>query len=305
MAEKETMQSLPSYTLGSGDSIDDILEKFRHRLLFELQVMIPAAIVSYDRATHVAIVQPLNNKCDMSGKELQRAPMKVTVIRHYAGRYLLDFPLDEGDTGWVIACDRETSLIKQYNPDEKGEMKGVNIPGTGETHMYHFGYFIPDRWGDKYNTDAEHNAQLTGDAEDAERLVIQSSDGNQKISIRHFDDKDNGEIKITSIDTSDVTKKTTIVIKNGTITIDTSSKINVTSKQIDMTVAESMSVHCPTVTYDSGTAFKIDGTLLVTGDITSQGDVIPSSGFTLNKHKHTGDGGPAVGPTSKPDGNLG
>lgn len=122
--------------------------------------------------------------------------------------------------------------------------------------------------------------------------------------MRHYDDNDKGEIKITSIDTSDSSKKTTIVIKNGTITIDTSSEIKATSPKIDVTAKASVNVHCPMVTYDGGTAFKIDGTLLVTGDISSQGDVIPSSGFTLNKHKHTGDGGPVVGPTSKPDGNL-
>jgi len=81
--------------------------------------------------------------------------------------------------------------------------------------------------------------------------------------------------------------------------------VNVTSPEVDVTASKSIDVHCPKVTYDQSTAFKIDGTLLVTGDITSEADIIPSSGFTLNKHKHTGDGGPAVGPTSKPDGNIG
>ena len=215
--------SLPTYGIGNNPSMDEVIAKFYHKLLIELQVMIPAAIVSYDRATHIAIVQPLNNRVDIQGRELQRAQMKVTVMRHYAGKYLIDFPLEVGDTGWVIACDRDSSAIKQYNPDVNGVMKGVNIPITGELHQYYFGYFIPDRWGDKYNTDSEHNAQLSKGEIDEKRLVIQSADGSQRISIGQCD------IKVYSTNTTINTTSDCIINADAAVTVNAGAEVSVTS----------------------------------------------------------------------------
>lgn len=222
----------------------------------------------------------------------------------YCGQYLIDVPIDVGDTGWLISADRDTTNVKDLcvhsvNGD-LDEWKQQN-PYTDEVKSFNFGFFIPDRWGGDYNRDAEHNAQLSGSSEDADRLVIQSADGNQKISMRHYDDSDKGEIKITSIDTSDTSKKTTIVIKNGVITVETSTETNVTSPKInvkaesvkveaqdvDVTAAKSLAVHCPQVTYDGNTNFIINGILTVSGNIVSTGgEITEKTGINLGTHTH-------------------
>ena len=249
--------SLPTYGIGNNPSMDEVIAKFYHKLLIELQVMIPAAIVSYDRATHVAIVQPLNNRVDIQGRELQRAQMKVTVMRHYAGKYLIDFPLEVGDTGWVIACDRDSSAIKQYNPDVNGVMKGVNIPITGELHQYHFGYFIPDRWGSVYNTDSEHNAKLSKGEIDEKRLVIQSADGSQRISIGQCD------IKVYSTNTTINTTSDCIINADAAVTVNAGAEVSVTSGADVSVNAENVRVTAKAVNLETDS-------LEVTGGIASK-----------------------------------
>lgn len=241
----EAKPSLPSQDPSTGRDLESILDMFRRKLMLDLQCVLPAAIVSYDRSTHIAIVQPLLKQCDIQGKEFSRPYMKVTVIRHYAGRYLIDFPLDVGDTGWVVACDRETSLIKQYNPDDNGEMKGMNIPGTGETHMYHFGYFIPDRWGDKYNTDNEHNAQLSKGDIDENRLVIQSADGTQKISIGQCD------IKVYSTNTTINTTSDCTINAQAGVVVNANAEVSVKSGADVSVTAENVKVNAKAMNFDT------------------------------------------------------
>jgi len=274
MVKTDTMMSLPSADVGRGDSLEDVLEVFQHSLLMCLENVIPAQVVSYDRHTHVAIVQPLPNKVDIQGNELKHCQMKVTVLRQYAGKYLIDFPLYEGDVGWVVGCDRDTSLIKQYNPDDKGKMNGIHKPLTGELHRYHYGFFIPDRWGSKFNVDDDHSEKLGKGEDDEDGLVIQSSDGKQKVVVQHKNDKGDGNIKIVSTDGS---KTTTIVLQNGVLNIDTSTSVNVTTTDVKVT-ASSVLVTSPTTT--------VDGELHVTGNIATDADVSSASVASLNSHVH-------------------
>lgn len=133
------------------DSPERIFEAlFRvHDMRFE--VCLPAIVRDYNRNSHLALVQPLVNMVSSEGEQLERSTILVPVRRVMYGEFMVDFPLNIGDTGWVIAGDRdsENSLLansgnvtSSSNPNEGGQR-----PVTGLLHKYRFGFFIPDRWG--------------------------------------------------------------------------------------------------------------------------------------------------------------
>lgn len=133
------------------DSPERIFEAlFRvHDMRFE--VCLPAIVRDYNRNSHLALVQPLVNMVSSEGKQLERAPILVPVRRVMYGEFMVDFPLNIGDTGWVIAGDRDSenallansgNVTSSSNPNEGGQR-----PATRLLHKYRFGFFIPDRWG--------------------------------------------------------------------------------------------------------------------------------------------------------------
>ena len=127
---------------------------------------IPAIIVSYDRAKHEAIVQPAVNMILANGQQVKRAQVAATVWRFMCGGYLIDLPIVAGDTGWLVASDRESTSVKQFGTTAP--------PQTYETHKYQNGFFIPDKFG-------ELTTPIAG--EDAGNMVFQTADGTEKISI--------------------------------------------------------------------------------------------------------------------------
>lgn len=131
-------------------TLTGLLETFRTRLLLELETVMPAIVIEYDRNTHIALVQPLMQRVDLEQNKLIIPQIKVEVRRIYSGDYLIDVPLHPNDTGWVVASERDTSTIKANNPNQEGEYNGSDAPPTGVFHSYVHGYFIPDRWGDAY-----------------------------------------------------------------------------------------------------------------------------------------------------------
>lgn len=133
------------------DSPERIFEAlFRvHDMRFE--VCLPAIVRDYNRNSHLALVQPLVNMVSSEGEQLERSSILVPVRRVMYGEFMVDFPLNIGDTGWVIAGDRDSenalltnsgNVTSSSNPNEGGQR-----PATKLLHKYRFGFFIPDRWG--------------------------------------------------------------------------------------------------------------------------------------------------------------
>ena len=85
----------------------------------------------------------------------------------------INFPLIPGNTGWLIAADRNTANFQQS--------KGVADPPTDDLHQYAYGVFIPD---------IIHDFVIT--PEDDGALVIETADAKTRISIK------GGQITLTS-----------------------------------------------------------------------------------------------------------
>ena len=123
---------------------------------------LPARILSYDRVSHTAIVQPLCNAMTNTGDFVERPPIKIHVIRFASGLHkvedltqpkgyrivpgaIIDLPLAIGDTGWIIASDADTQAQKAANSHYfKDEDAGPLNPSTGLIHSFMHGVFIPD-----------------------------------------------------------------------------------------------------------------------------------------------------------------
>lgn len=153
-----------NYNPANIDTLTGAFEEVLKNFSMNLEGCIPAIVKSYDRATNKAVVQPAINMISTDGTPIERSDLEMEVLNLCGGGVVLSFPLRAGDTGWIIACDRDTSLFKQN--------MNVSIPNTYRRHKYGFGFFIPDRI-----------TKINVSEEDKENFVIQTTDGTTKISV--------------------------------------------------------------------------------------------------------------------------
>lgn len=154
-----------------------MIEEVMRYFGMKFECCLPAIVEKYDRNSHLALVRPLVNMVSSKGEQLERDLLNVPVRRIQHGEFLVDFPLYPGETGWVIAADRETENALLSNMEdttsESTGNSGPQRPATYHIHKYRFGFFIPDRWG-------EIPISGTGDGYD-DKAVIMSSNGKTKI----------------------------------------------------------------------------------------------------------------------------
>ena len=113
--------------------MDLVLRKF----LLDVDDMLPARIVSYDRNANRAQIDILY-KVTMTDGSLNplMAPAEVPVLTIGGGGMCLTFPIKPGDLGWIKASDRDMSLFLQSYEAEPGN--------TTRLHCFEDGVFIPD-----------------------------------------------------------------------------------------------------------------------------------------------------------------
>lgn len=103
----------------------------------DMDDMIPARIVSYDRSTNRAVVQPLINSVDNDGKVLPRQKYgNIPVLRPGGGNNVIINDLPAGSYGWLKASDRDYTTT--INNDKQA------APNTERSHSFSDGLFIPD-----------------------------------------------------------------------------------------------------------------------------------------------------------------
>lgn len=190
---------LPNYNPSNADSLSGVIAEVLKNFSLSLENCMPAVVLSYDRANNTVEVQPAINTILTDGKEQARDVLRLPVHILGGNGIVITAPLKKGDTGWIIAGDRDISLFKQ-------SLK-VSNPNTYRTHKLGFGFFIPDKIKGVSVANEDENA-----------LTIQTLDGNTKISIQ------SGKVKIVSSDTieascSDLTINGASVSINGESTI--------------------------------------------------------------------------------------
>lgn len=127
--------------------------------------MLPARVISYDRATNRAQVQPIVAMLTTDGAIVSRAQVaSVPVFQIGGGSFLLNFNILPGDLGWIKANDRDISLFLQGYAEQ--------VPNTARQHSFQDSLFFPH--------------VMTGytiDPADEQNCVLQNLDGSVKISL--------------------------------------------------------------------------------------------------------------------------
>lgn len=180
-------------------NIPEIFKRIFRNFSMNFECCLPAVVDSYDRAKNLVTVIPAVNRLkspdtpDGDPIEIQRAKMTVNAIQTYGGNIGITYPLKKGDTGWIIASDRDSSIFKQ----NRGIAKPLNL----DFHSYQYGVFLPDRI-----------MGFVVAEEDNDALTIQSLDGKTRISIQ-----DNRIKHTVGSITMEITP--TGIIINGPVTI--------------------------------------------------------------------------------------
>lgn len=159
----------PADTAGPEGVLNHVLKQFSMRLA----VRLPGIVQSYDRNNNMVTVLPTPALITGSGGTVERAPLTMTVLTLAGGGFLFNFPLKPGDTGHIVAFDRDIALFRASLAAAEAN--------TNRLHAWEDSVFIPDKFND-----------FTVAAEDMTAVVLQSLDGATKISIK------DGEINMTA-----------------------------------------------------------------------------------------------------------
>jgi hypothetical protein len=155
----------PSRDPANDDSLLGMARQVLDKFLSQIDDMLPARVVSYDRAANRATVVPLVKLLTTDGRQVGRAQVASVPVMLFGGDGVaLSFNLKAGDLGWIKANDRDISLILQAYRD--------NAPNTLRKHTFQDAVFIPD---------VMHGVTTAG--EDAENAVLQTLDGSVRVAI--------------------------------------------------------------------------------------------------------------------------
>lgn len=191
-------------------TLTEVLTKF----LQDVDDMLPARVVSFDRAKNTATVVPLIMVLKTDGSTQQRAEIAgIPVFQYSGGGFVINFPLKAGDLGWIKATDRDIALFKQsydFSP-----------PNTLRKHKFSDAIFYPD--------------VMRGWTINEDGLVIQTLSGNQCIAI--LDD----QIKILSDNLITIKSDADIVVEaGGDVTVTAAGSVTIDAP--DTTITGTLSV---------------------------------------------------------------
>ena len=157
--ENKDNTPLPQYDRGKCKTELGFIQTLFRLKEVDKQGVIPAIVRSYDRKTGIATVQPIVTyvvDTKEGEKLIPRGTYDVSVIRFAHGGFVIDAPLFAGDTGWLIAADRNAKDAKEANSkilntdqdDENPSNEGFKRPTDDSLRSFSWGFFIPDTWGD-------------------------------------------------------------------------------------------------------------------------------------------------------------
>lgn len=220
----------PSIDPADFDSLAGTFKFIFKKLMQGVNGMLPAQVVSYDRASNRAKVQPLINLLTTGGEQITRASIsQVPVINIGGGGFVLSFNLNPGDLGWIVAADRDISLFLQTLRAAK--------PNTDRMNDFADSFFLPH--------------PMAGYSVSGTDAVLQSLDGAVKIALS------NNKITITA---PTVEINTDAANVNATAVNIESATCEITSPSVTITSTTGVNMTTPTL--------AVIGNITATGTIT-------------------------------------
>ena len=163
---------------------------------------IPAIVEDYSRDTHIAKVRPLVNHLKYEDGELSavsRSSVYAYVFQSAHGGFIIDAPLFKGDTGLLVAGDRDCTTAIDRNStflykDQEGEVKegdgnvGPKDPDSYSVGKFVHGFFIPFSFA-QTNLENEdglviHHAMDGDGGNEREIRRVQISDDGMTMSVK-------------------------------------------------------------------------------------------------------------------------
>lgn len=162
---EEITKTIPAYNPADVNTLDGLNNALQDKIFMNMEKVLPGIVQSYDRNTNRATIQPAITGIASQGQKVAREPLiNIPVFSMAGGGIVLSFPLKQGDTGWLIAADRNISIFKQ-NLEE-------SAPNDYRKHTFQDSFFLPDKIND-----------LSISNEDDGALVIQTTDGSAKFTL--------------------------------------------------------------------------------------------------------------------------
>ena len=155
----------PSRNPADDDTLAGLLHVVLKKFLQDVDNMLPAKVINYNRTTNLAQVQPLINIVTTNNDQLARPQiLSVPVVQIGGGGFMLNFPIKTGDLGFIKSNDRDISLFLQTAQQ--------SVPNTGRFHSFSDAVFIPTVL-----------LGYTIAASDSTNVVLQSLNGSIRLSM--------------------------------------------------------------------------------------------------------------------------
>lgn len=187
------MSKTPLNILGKQtDKLDVLLNSLKKNIFFKLNVCLPANVIKYNSSNNTVDIQPSIQVVLTDNKFMDMPQIFDVPVLELGGKGLsVKIPLQAGDTGIVIFCDRDISLFKQ-------EKKNTQ-PNTLRKHDLADGIFIPMKFGNSGSSN----------------ISIQNTDGSVKFEITSSGINVKGNITVDGeITATDVKTDTNISLKS-------------------------------------------------------------------------------------------
>ena len=174
MSEKQTEEALPMFSrdeIATEAGFFDVMFRLHD---IKRECVMPAKVEKYDRSTRLATIKPLVQKfkTTQDGKVFwdRDSYEEIPVVSPFHGGFAIDFPVNEGDQGYLIAIDRPWDEIFDTIQEKGKEWDGKpSKPDDESLATFEQGVFIPSNYG-----------RILIDDEDKGNLVIArvDKDGN-------------------------------------------------------------------------------------------------------------------------------
>lgn len=174
MSEKQAEEALPMFNrdeIATEAGFFDVMFRLHD---IKRECVMPAKVEKYDRSTRLATIKPLVQKfkTTQDGKVFwdRDSYEEIPVVSPFHGGFTIDFPVNEGDQGYLIAIDRPWDEIFDTIQEKGKKWDGKpSRPDDESLATFEQGVFIPSNYG-----------RILVDNEDEGNLVIArvDKDGN-------------------------------------------------------------------------------------------------------------------------------
>ena len=129
----DVTQTVPGYNPADTNTLDGMNNMLFDKIGMNIECCIPAIVQSYDISTNRATVKPAITGVASQGQKVSKPAYVNIPVRQNP---YIKIPIKTGDTGWLIASDRNISIFKQSLTE--------SAPNDFRKHKFEDGFFLPD-----------------------------------------------------------------------------------------------------------------------------------------------------------------